>query len=115
MIISQPKHWLTIITLQPFCAAGGGMGISVKKKFFRQQILCLWYKSVGIGKAWWFLCITRQLVIITRMQKNLQRGQLMQIWDFAIANLLLYYIIKIILWMQVVEAEETVSFFRARF
>ena len=35
----------------------------------------------------------------------------MQIWDFAIANLLLYYIIKIILWMQVVEAEETVSFF----
>ena len=30
MIISQPKHWLTIITLQPFCAAGGGMGISVK-------------------------------------------------------------------------------------
>lgn len=30
---------------------------------------------------------------------------------FAIANLLLYYIIKIILWMQVVEAEETVSFF----
>ena len=38
MIISQPKHWLTIITLQPFCAAEGGMGISVKKKFFRQQI-----------------------------------------------------------------------------
>ena len=30
MIISQQKRWLIIITLQPFCAAGGGMGISVK-------------------------------------------------------------------------------------
>jgi hypothetical protein len=36
MIISQPKHWLTIITLQPFCAAGGGMGIRLKKELEKE-------------------------------------------------------------------------------